>query len=523
MRIIEINQNKQGGVFQQVIVGGFDLTQFVLGGTVRRSIGNPAGEFELKLRPLKDKNGAILDLPILPNDYCEIRVDRQYIPNGPKAGIKLLMRGLVDSVKLTEATDQGPQGVVSRSVSIGGSDLGKIFQRKQIQLPPDGITDEFNTSFLDYVTTLLGQDADTASGAFEFDMPMEVWIDFFLTKVYSDDKIALGANRLNSSALWIKSEFNLPQTPQGKTRLRVMKAPILNNFQGSLWDFITFYCSKPFLEIFLNDEEDYTVLTCRWVPWLNALEQVPLQHSFTEQGSFPWFDESKVDMLYLKNYDIVTEKQLTRNDFDRYTYFLTKPYQAWFSQGSSGIREGALFADTQPTVDPDGKISTWRNPYYDMAGQDQFGYKPMVVKMPFYGSSGKPGEEIDFELQFIARDCNKWLVDIFTFTDLLYTGSITIIGTPDVKLGQWIKIGDDNDPRQLTGYVQSIEHSWVVSPAPQFLTRLGLTRISSVDGQLNRDRLKGEYLQHLDGVNRPQSISGFALAGLQSRPDPNTL
>ena len=73
----------------QIFIGKWDITEFVLGGSVSKSLGQPLGQWQLRCRPIL-QNGRVFDTDqIYPMDYVEIRVGR------PKPGepIPILTRG----------------------------------------------------------------------------------------------------------------------------------------------------------------------------------------------------------------------------------------------------------------------------------------------------------------------------------------------------------------------------------------------------------------------------------------------
>jgi hypothetical protein len=495
--IIGINTtNTIAGQFVRVIVGGYDLTEFLISLSTRRALSSPVGSWTINLRPII-RNGSVCDLPIKVNDYCEIRAGRYKNKDGLPP---LLMRGLVDGISLKEDAAQSDEGTVSRMVTIGGSDLGKLFKHRQIRIPVDGATEEAYAALYAYIKDfLITRKVDgTKASEQNFEMSMTKWLELFYSKVYDLQYVQKIANATDTGSFTLKPVLDIPKNKSGDDRFRVLATPLINSFQGSLWDFISFYCKPPFFEIFLDDEETETRMYTRWTPYLSTDATKPSQGS----NGLTWNNIAIGEIQV--GYNTVISQEFRRNDFDRATYFLTDFDQSWIS-GSNNSKQ-TLFVDfKKDSATPGAMGGTHRNPYFDEAGMRQFGYKPMVVKLPFYGSTSNGGQ-IQIEIPELLRDCTKWLVDVFGAVDRLYNGQMVFVGNPEIHIGKWLLLGKDS----IRLYVESVEHSISVFPSPNFVTRINFTRGEGFDPTDGGGRTV--HPKYLRKVNFTQDINILGIA-----------
>lgn len=523
-----------GSYRMKVIVGNLDITDYVLSGQIERSISNPIGKWTLNLRPILDGK-RIRRLPIGLNDFVEISIDRTNMMR--KAGqprsteIRIAMRGFVDNEVLEEQSNSGLDGSPQRHYTLSGSDVGKLLERRQIFIPPGNnsidITvglQRFDTYFKASSYTVaeggqndvVGSTDSLNSKAFQ---PLQDWAGFFLDLVYKNDFEKM----VNSSRSQADFKFNfLHDLPKAGTdasgnsvdKIYVMLPPLLNNTTTtSFWDLLSMFCPKPFIETFITEDNANTNFHLRWA----AMRR---RYSVGNTGNFEygwprqfvnkqkWFSE-QVDTREIFSTDIIV-RSLRRQELDRCTYFFTRLQQV--------IDTSAQTADYGPTNAPDTAIGRGSNPYYDRDGMAQFGIRSMVIDLPWWpaavyespreatstddtagSTTPRVGGEIGTDLDNSLRDFTTWLVDTMTFTDDLYSGYITVLGNTDIQLGEELVIKDLGE----VYYVESIEHTWAVHPAPYFLTRIGVTR-----GATPADFTSPE--------------SNYAIVGQTTSVDPNT-
>lgn len=467
-----------GSFRHRVIIGGLDITDYVLGGTVTKSLANPVGKWTIYIRPIIENN-IVRRLPISINDVIEIRLDRKN-----EGAVRIVMRGFIDTEEILEKPAQNFAGSPSRSHTISGTDLAKLLERRQIYVPPDISA----RSLAIGLNAQIGV-ASELSGFIEkldipkenkLTMPLNTWANFFVMKVYKEEygKILAQSKAASKKPYSITFDSNLPQfgytaktgTPTSGERIFVTLGPLLNNQTGSMWSFIEYYCVRPFVEIFMQDEEDFTKLTLRWTPYYTkrGLANGDAFYEWPKQRSgAPWLDVSKINFISIQNKDIL-EKRITRSEGDRYTYFYTN-YNNFFMNPNS--------ATPIPTSSPDDDPrSLWINPYYDDAGISQFGWKPLAINIPWFAierdTQSLQAADFKIEMQGFLKDLTKWLAETLTYTDQLYQGYFVVPGNSNIKIGSYIKIEDTNEEY----YIESVEHSWSVYPTPQFITRIGVSR-----------------------------------------------
>ena len=484
----------------KVIVAGLDLTQYVVSGSVSRALTTPAGTWTLYLRPIIRKN-VMVDLPIRVNDYVEIRIDRSKTNSASKRGGEpiLIMRGLVSLVSMSESPSQGPDGAPSRMFSISGHDMVKILQNRRLVVPPSVVTADKNiftnmsdngaNVFFSLFPTLTMLNQMTIKG--QPWIPINKWVEAFVINAMKDSlEDKSGGSTLRTFKFDVK--FNIPTSDgkvvsdDGKNSLMgVFQVPLLQNWTGTYWTFIEYFIQRPFFEIFAEDTEDKTNIIVRWTPYRNGNNEFP---SFERNsGKFQWAQEAPEEIVVDRSQ--IIQRELRRSDQDRYTYFWTQ-----YATGAFGDTGGQMAL-------PDVAGAAQINPYYDMAGIEQFGYKPMVTKITFLpnsmqgyietvepnkrNSDSNEGKQARLDIIEHLTVLNKWIIDVFAFTDSLYSGVFIIRGNPNIKIGQELIIprpstgSDDSDKfgvQEERYYVQSVEHSFKIFPSPQFLTKVQVSR-----------------------------------------------
>lgn len=495
-----------GSFRMQFIAGNLDLSDYVLGGQITRTLENPVGTWTVHMRPIV-KEKLMRGIPIAMNDYVELRLERtNQNADTAKVGsqIRVAMRGFIDSEDFQEHAANTMDGSVMRSYVLSGSDLGKMMARRLVFVPSSidlkpgamtGIAKQWIDSMNWTAETKEGRDD---RGIFR---PLSTWIKFFVSSVYKGELEQMINSskglRLNSSGEWTSSEDNspdfqfhintdLPKLATGEDapeKIWVSTAPLLQTLSGnkstSFWNLVMYYCIKPFIEVFFTENNNDTTLNVRWSP-LRKREKKgnDFEHYFPSQWSTgyaqPWFSNNLTQRL-ISSMQIIS-KQVRRQETDRCTFFHTKPGQV----------TGDLTAGQHTT---DGmQNAPGSNPYIDAEALNQFGIRSLVIDLPWWPMEIKSvqnpkdsdsGEGVGYSAGVVqesfiqsCRDFTTWLVDTLTFTDTLYSGYITILGNTDIQLGEEIRIVETGE----LYYIESIDHSWEVYPEVKFLTRLGVTR-----------------------------------------------
>ena len=126
-----------GSFRMQFIAGNLDLSDYVLGGQITRTLENPVGTWTVHMRPIV-KEKLMRAVPVAMNDYVELRLERtNQNADTAKVGsqIRVAMRGFIDSEDFQEHAANTMDGSVMRSYVLSGSDLGKMMARRLVFVP----------------------------------------------------------------------------------------------------------------------------------------------------------------------------------------------------------------------------------------------------------------------------------------------------------------------------------------------------------------------------------------------------
>lgn len=403
-----------GPLMQKITIGKWDITEFVLGGSVVKTLRQPTGQWSLRLRPTILNNTNVDLDQIMLNDFCEIRVGRNLVstPSGPQ--IPILMRGLVDTVEIGESYSQSLDGNPDRTVTISGRDLAKLIVDKSLFVPQE-FTSENSIARqteifalqrkVDPTSTIGGKAAPAgATGDTQMFSTFQTFIEGIIGKIFTEPLVGLDiANNVKFAI-----SCNLPkdgQGSQGAERLRTMSGYSLSGFKGSLFNYIEFYIPRPFMEFFINDYEDRTELKVRWAPFRDVYGEFPAQAGDHMKNNVVkyWFDISKDPMIMEIDRREILQKTIRRHSEDRYTYFLTTwgAYQPQYNAdgagqailassnkqatGASNERDlNELLTSASPGSKKYINENQKFNPQYDFPGMRRFGIKPLVVPVNFW-------------------------------------------------------------------------------------------------------------------------------------------
>lgn len=401
----------------QILIGDYDITEFVLSGNVSKSFANPLGQWQLQLRPVISGKRSVDLKNININDYCEIRVGRE----GKNDTIPILTRGLVSAVEITESVSNDSIGVPQKSISIIGFDLTKAFFAKSFINP---VNEQFSPNTLkrnELIRKDLGKTLPNVPTAATI-QGLGEWFTYVVQNVFGDELLGLSV----VSNLNFVVDKNLPNISSGKDLLGINVTNSMPTFRGNIWAYLTGYAPKPIIEIFVEDRDDFSAVRMRWTPFRISASQSARKGQFPVRDSDKkqWFDPDYVSTFGLKSPEQVIvsaneiiSKKVRRSDNDVFTYF----YTLWLSYSTSGGPTGGAesFLTSAPadsaTADDIEKINAaWRNfdieetikngtvaqkqaarkkqwqdipqkknPYYYMEGVDKHGLKPFVFKAPF--------------------------------------------------------------------------------------------------------------------------------------------
>lgn len=401
----------------QILIGNYDITEFVLSGNVSKSFANPLGQWQLQLRPVISGKRSVDLKNININDYCEIRVGRE----GKNDTIPILTRGLVSAVEITESVSSDSVGAPQKSISIIGFDLTKAFFAKSFINPVNELFSPNTVKRNELIRKDLGKTLPNVPTAATI-QGLGEWFTYVVQNVFGDQLLGLSV----ISNLNFVVDKNLPNISTGKDLLGINVTNSMPTFRGNIWAYLTGYAPKPLIEIFTEDRDDFSAVRMRWTPFRISASQSARKGQFPVRDSDKkqWFDPDYVSAFGLRSPEQVIvssneiiSKKIRRSDNDVFTYF----YTLWLSYSTSGGPTGGAesFLTSAPTdsatADDIEKINAaWKNfdteeiikngtmaqkqaarkkqwqdlpqkknPYYYMEGVDKHGLKPFVFKAPF--------------------------------------------------------------------------------------------------------------------------------------------
>ena len=379
-----VSKTTMDSIIHQVVVQGYDITEYVLAGSTRKALREPVGTWTLQLRPTILENRLINVKDISINSFIEIRLGRnsQLINNREgQLSPPLLMRGLVDSIDITEKIAQGMDGQPQRSVMMTGRDLGKTIVSKSVFVPQDNYTEESRKRAIGY--TLLSQKlSNNKTPTDTVFQDFKTWVTEVLGPVFRDPLMGFDfANNLR-----FKIDVNMPQL-LGADRIKMLTGFTLQGSQGSLFRYIEHYCPPPFIEMFIEDQELESIFKIRWAPFRNAQGLFPYQatdHIKFDQKNY-WFDPERDPKILTLSRDQIIASSLRKSGNDRPTYF-------WCQQGEftpNGAQSNGASTGANSFAKPlSGNIyangNAVMNPQYDFEGMKQFGLQPMQIMVPFW-------------------------------------------------------------------------------------------------------------------------------------------
>lgn len=536
-------------ISQRITIGKYDVSEFVLRGKTTKSVADPAGQWEIELRP-SILNGTVVNLgDININDLCEIRVGviRDDIKDPP-----VIMRGLVDAVRVTETIQRGSP---VRSVTISGRDFGKIFTEKNIVPPVEFINEISRARQRMFINVGVQSIIRSAENATVTPVSMSntkgtvkalVGYTEFMSKMFKEvltDKF-LGFDAINQliSAGDIQYEINIPMS-DGQEEYIINSQYTILQAQGSLWTWLSAFIPAPMFEFLVvdYDKNDPTVAEkyrgktffhLRWAPFRNKWGIYPPKGRFIadslsennvnveasnsiplDSSNAKFFNETKFveagNRAFIGRNEILS-KILVRHDNDTRTFFFTKwrdyAVEENPSSGSQFPTESKKFdCRSSPQFTnasgPDnyGLLNCSLNngndafnPLYDVLGMSRFGFKPMIVAVPFWNQGFyKDSEKID-EKNTITRildNINQWMYDVFTQQHNIFSGEISMIGNPYIRIGQELFIvpdaGKNAEARSTRDdyemyYVETVSHSWTFHPSVAFQTSVKVSRGSKI-------------------------------------------
>ncbi len=272
----------------------YNLTNDVVQWTTQKDISQPQGSFSIYLTANSDSSGTWAD-KIQPMDYIEIQASATGATSGGQ--LPVIMRGFVDYVGIS--TQFGQTGGPSEPrVVIQGRDYSKLLLDWQIlYLWTQNIANsaEQQTLGLDYY--MLNQGLNTGVETLNqlFQNAFKVLVDPIFSGLKS--KGLSNIPSLNLSVDFPDYEVSI-------------NAGNMLGYQGSYWNFFSYYASPPFGELFIRETESYPEMVARVTPY----------HTYDGKTPSPGTNLSPSITIPEVN---IQSSTLGITDTDVYTYYLT--------------------------------------------------------------------------------------------------------------------------------------------------------------------------------------------------------
>jgi hypothetical protein len=446
--------------------------------TTAKSTDEPYGTFQLTFTLREDAAGSWADkLPF--RTYVEIRAGV-----GTTGPPPILMRGLVDTGAQTLTMPAPPTGP-DRQVVISGRDLGAILNDWQI-LYLWGI-DPMST----YLAANLPNGGDALSATLGLSVGQtdpNTLLEAFLRKLVNGQAVA--GMRQYVPVPDLVPTLTIPSAYQ-------INFVNLQPWQGSYANFLDYFSAPPWGEWFVLDTEAAPCLVVRQTPYKTyASGRYPLPYGGTPESLGFYADVPVAG-------GAVTAHDLTINGAAAvYTYYSTTPdlasalgqsYAQFFYVSQhplSYIEQGQVAQTTQVTVttgstahgvqeqtSPRQARQPGSNPYFDQARAALWGIQPLQLTTPWVSTLQQTFGQAAQE-QVAAL--NTWLVNVYQDNERFVTGTITVHGAADYRIGRYLVVEPGSitaDPDPWEAYMQQVTHTIdLSSDQATWTTDLGVVR-----------------------------------------------
>lgn len=381
-------------------------------------VNNPTGKWSMRLTGRKVGGRGFIDR-IAPMDYVEIELAR--VPSGG-GQLTLAMRGFVDNVQETIG------GSGSWDVSVNGRNFGKLLIQFQI----------YYLTEIDPAASLIPQ----ARLEVNFGIPGGVlaprqFVELINQQIISPNIAALreGNGQIPDLALAV----DVPD------RFGVNGFTV-QPFTGSVWNLITQYASKPWIEVFVQDREAGPTLCYRFAPYTDW--------SGTPAAGFP----CDVDVASVHPRDI-EQISLGTSDNEVFTYYFTYP--------AYSLLDRIAFKGEG--------LDLSRNPFVDAAKFGRYGYRPFEQGTPLIpslvGDAADLSAASNPDVIGLAGELNQWVVHNHQDNHRFLNGSMTIKGGGGIQPGMYVDLA----LLEKRLYVASVAHDFNIQ-AGTYKTTLAVTR-----------------------------------------------
>jgi hypothetical protein len=400
--------------------------------TTQKSIGDPAGQFEVVVDGSRSVNGVRLYEALSPNDYIEIRLG--VLPQFPR--LVPVMRGFIDTVRLVE----DPGATPSRQIIIGGRDYGKLWSTvKLLNIYPPA------TSML---ATLIPHLYTAESGEFiaTSGVSLTAFFQFIVNRVVRPYVIMQQHKTGGAAAGGVADCTAWTDIPPAL----ILPDLAATQWNGPVYNWIRTYQHTPWIEMFCRDEEEGPVFYLRWARLRTSdFRQIsPFEETLDLRDTF--------HTLTYRDDDL--GDHLGHTDNDVWNWFFT----------------GNAFGGQVDAANINANFAPGFNPYIAGNSIDGFALRPLTPNINFFpvpvGATSQAIKDALAKHNQLAVTFNLWLVKMLGFQDQLENGTIVSLGWPNVKVGDELRISDTDQ----SYYVEGVSHRFMVNQT--YTMQLTVTR-----------------------------------------------
>jgi len=398
--------------------GRLDVTpEDLLSVNTRRGLGESTGVWDLRLTGRRVGGKTYLDM-IDTMDYVEIEMART-----PSAGgtLTTVLRGFVDNVTETISGN-------TRRIVVNGRDYGKLLLAFQV----------YYLTEIDPAASLIQQ----AGLEVRFGIPGGI--------LSPRQFVTLVGSQIVKPNLAVLQAEN-PAIPDLAYDVQVPDRFAVNGlaiqpFTGSVYNLLTQYASRPWIETFVEDRASGPTFVYRFAP-LRTLAGARIG------------DYSPAAASYRITPADIESISLGRSDNEVRSYYFTYPVYSLLDRDAFK-GEGLDMA---------------RNPYVDKGTLARYGFQPMEIGTTLIPSlAGDPADlsaTMKPETIALAAELNEWLWKANRENHRLMNGSMTIKGGAGIRPGMDLII----DGMRRACYVSSVAHAFDVEGGI-YRTQLGVVR-----------------------------------------------
>lgn len=424
--------------------GALDLTDDVRMVTTHKSLGELAGVWAIQLVERPRRNGLPPYAYLRPMDYIEIE-----LWNAPRQE-HYYMRGFIENIQRVFSTSYS--GVI-RYTQLNGHDMATLLLKNHVryiwQIDPASMAG--NPYMLD-TNYGIGMDITTP--------------DEFMEEVF--DKI------VNGLIMGYQKE-RIPNIPSFSlitdvpSQYRVNRFTI-NNFTGPISNFLNYYITPPFLELFYVDKKEGPFFYVRQPPLTdydgNELGVFDVTH---DNAKFP---PVTVPMSYLKDFALGKSANEMYCFYFVYSDIASMNQQAGYGYfsfiGGEASSQNFQVEPWNSAKLPSVGLHAPSNPTYDKEIEITYGFNPLIISTPLISDPTNMNNA-----DFASKMC-RWLYKANQENWRFESGTLLVHGDGQYQIGQYITIKDFG-----TFYIESVDHQLIAynnGPGNKWMTTLGVTR-----------------------------------------------